>query len=923
MRFQKILFAAVQLIVSLCLLLPTAALAHIISITATSPFPSQVNTLSTTTANFTVTNISSQTPLTVVDQSQFPSGLSISNSTCGSLMNPGQSCVITLQLQATSAAQTISTELRERASPSADGVKFPIVVSVVATPRPTRYTVTPIATANGVISPNSPQVVSSGSSQVFTATPASGYGVNQWLVDGVLAQTGGTSFTLANITANHAVQVAFTPVSPFVANGSVNAIVPDLVTGKTYIAGDFTVVGPRTGAGVPLDSSGSILGRFPEVAGNISVVMPDGVGGWFIGGSFAYVGGIARNNIAHILANYTVDANFNPGPGLNNSINALAIDGATSKLYVGGGFTNFNGTGRNWIVRLNTDGTLDTGFTPTGSGFDNGINALVVDSASSKLYAAGGFTSFNGISRNRIARLNSDGTLDTNFNPGTGFDNLVLSLAFDNATNKLYAAGFFNHFNGTGRNYIARLNNNGTLDAGFVPGAGFNAFVFSLALDNATSKIYAGGFFTSYNGTGRNYIARLNTNGTLDAGFNPGSGFDSGVFTIVVDSITSKLYAGGVFTGFNGTSRNRIARLNSDGTLDTVFAPGSGFDNGVFGLAIDNVSRVLYAGGTFASFNGVARNRIARFNSDGTVDAGFDPGTGFDATVYTLLYDRATSKLYAGGDFATFNATARNRVARLNHNGTLDTGFNPLSGFDSTVRSLALDGVINKLYTGGDFASFNGVGRNRIARLNLDGTLDNTFNPGTGFDATVYSLVLDVAASKIYAGGDYTSFNGAGRNRIARISSDGALDTSFNPGTGFDGIVRTLTLDGQANKLYTGGDFTSFNGMGRNGIARLSSDGSLDAGFNPGTGFNASVNALALDSANSRLYVGGSFTSFNAIPRNRIARLGINGMLDTSFNPNANSDVFALALSDFTLYAGGSFSYVGVLATAFYSVIPA
>lgn len=198
----------IKLFLYLIVLLPFPAFAHLISINAITPFPASVNISSTTTATFSVTNTTSRTPVTVVNQSQFPSELSVSSSTCGYL-NPGQSCTISLQLAASASAHTISSNLKLYPKPSADGVMYPISVNVVA---PTiQFTVTPSAGVGGTISPNTPQVVNSGASLGFTATPSAGFAVNQWLLDGVSAQTGGTSYTLNNITANHTVAVSFTP----------------------------------------------------------------------------------------------------------------------------------------------------------------------------------------------------------------------------------------------------------------------------------------------------------------------------------------------------------------------------------------------------------------------------------------------------------------------------------------------------------------------------------------------------------------------------------------------------------------------------------------------------------------------------------------------------------------------------------------
>lgn len=208
MKFHKLILGYINLVLCLSLLFPMSAFAHLIRISAVSPFPSEVFTSSSTSASYAVTNLTSRVVLTVIDQSQFPvdSGLFISFSTCGVPINPGQSCTIQLRLNAPSSPRIISTELREWASPSADGVRYPLVINITKAPN---FTITPTAGAGGSISPSSPQVVNSGASLTFTAIPNAGFAVFQWLLDGVVVQTGGTTFTLNNITANHTLQVTF------------------------------------------------------------------------------------------------------------------------------------------------------------------------------------------------------------------------------------------------------------------------------------------------------------------------------------------------------------------------------------------------------------------------------------------------------------------------------------------------------------------------------------------------------------------------------------------------------------------------------------------------------------------------------------------------------------------------------------------
>ncbi|WP_058447665.1 WD40/YVTN/BNR-like repeat-containing protein [Legionella feeleii] len=209
MKVKRILIKTFQLILCSFLLFPAAGFAHhLIAITAISPFPSSIPTSATATASFRVTNMTSRVPLTVIDQSYFPSssGLSILSSSCGSLIGPGQSCTITLQFQAPSTPRIISAELREWAKPSADAIRFPFTIAVV---RPPTFTITGSAGAGGAISPNTPQTVNSGGSIMFTAAPSAGFAVSQWFLDGILVQSGGLTYTLSNITADHTVQVTF------------------------------------------------------------------------------------------------------------------------------------------------------------------------------------------------------------------------------------------------------------------------------------------------------------------------------------------------------------------------------------------------------------------------------------------------------------------------------------------------------------------------------------------------------------------------------------------------------------------------------------------------------------------------------------------------------------------------------------------
>jgi uncharacterized delta-60 repeat protein len=369
-------------------------------------------------------------------------------------------------------------------------------------------------------------------------------------------------------------------------------------------------------------------------------------------------------------------------------------------MLTGGNFDSFNGTTKNRFTRLNSDGSLDTGFN-SGAGFNGKVNSIVLQT-DSKILVGGGFTTYNGTAKNRIIRLNSDGTIDDDFNPGTGFNNTVTIIALQ-SDGKILVGGSFSLFNGIARNNIARLNSDGSLDTGFNPGAGFNNWVTSVAIQS-DGKILVGGGFYYFDGTIRQYIARLNSDGSLDTGFNPGTVLKSLVTSIAIQG-DGKIIVGEHTSGYYTGIGNSITRFNSDGSLDTGFNTGTGFNNIVFSIMIQRNGKIL-VGGVFTFFNGTARNCIARLNSDGSLDTAFNPGIGFNDNIESIAIQGDGKILVGGSNFA-----------RLNSHGSFDTGFNnPASGFYLGVKSIVVQDDGNIL-VGGSFTSFNGIGRNRITRL--------------------------------------------------------------------------------------------------------------------------------------------------------------------------------------------------------------
>jgi uncharacterized delta-60 repeat protein len=370
--------------------------------------------------------------------------------------------------------------------------------------------------------------------------------------------------------------------------------------------------------------------------------------------------------------------------------------------------------------------------------------------------------------------------------------------------------------------------------------------------------------------------------GSLDATYDPNA--DSALLSVAVQP-DGKTIIGGFFSSVGGAAHAHIARLNADGSVDATFTAST--NNNVFSVAVQADGKILL-GGSFTTVDGTARKRIARLNSDGSLDTGFDPNA--NTTVYSVAV-QADGKILLGGDFITLQPngapsfTTRNHIARLNSDGTLDTGFDPNAG--NTVYSVAVQ-ADGKIVLGGNFTTLQPNGaptpttRNKIARLNSDGTLDTGFDPNANSD--VYSVAVQ-ADGKILLGGAFTTLqpNGAPspttRNHIARLSSDGSLDPSFDPNADSDVYGVAVQADG---KILLGGAFTTLQPNGaptattRNYIARLNSDGSLDAGFDPNA--NNVVESVTVQ-GDGKILLGGVFTTLqpNGAPtpttRNNIARL--------------------------------------------------
>jgi uncharacterized delta-60 repeat protein len=224
----------------------------------------------------------------------------------------------------------------------------------------------------------------------------------------------------------------------------------------------------------------------------------------------------------------------------------------------------------------------------------------------------------------------------------------------------------------------------------------------------------------------------------------------------------------------------------------------------------------ILIGGDFGQINGVATKNIARLNSDGSLDTTFNVGLGPNGPVYAIAR-RSDGTILAGGAFSTWNGQASgNRLVALSASGARDTTFSPgiSTGPGDVVNWLDVDDS-GKIVVGGKFSS----PRSGIARLNSNGSNDTGFNPGTGVGTSSVNGGALLADGSVMIGGDFTSVNGTTRNRIARLASSGTLDAAWNSGAGFDNLVQSMALLSGSSFVHAGGAFTNYQSAARNKVA--------------------------------------------------------------------------------------------------------
>ncbi|HEX8251258.1 MAG TPA: FG-GAP-like repeat-containing protein [Pyrinomonadaceae bacterium] len=606
--------------------------------------------------------------------------------------------------------------------------------------------------------------------------------------------------------------------------------------------------------------------------------------------------------LVRLNADYTPDTAFNFTESAGSDIFAAAID-ASGRLVLSGVFTsnrkvirlNDDGstdtsfqfvsasgsvervaTQNNKVIvalslatptikRLNEDGTPDTSFTDSPLG--NQLKKLVVQPDGKILL----------LEALAMQRLNENGGIDTSFTR-VDFPSGVKSMALGSDGNIMVAQGI------SDVTPIKRFLSNGTPDVSF---ATFNATFFSTFTVQSNGGVIVGDSLNGSSGTSvPNYFLRIQPGGALDTTFNAGGiGWQTanpGSIRAIAAQPDGKIIVGGKFDAVNNSARFKIARLNADSTLDTSFQTNtSGAGNSftqvvtIFHVALQTDGKIIVSGDFVYTLNGVTKRSVVRLNADGSIDSTFN--TNVLINPYFACCNGAKNKpvILSGGKImlAGSRRVAADPLApvKLNADGTRDTTFNAsiYAAYNLVdIYDLAIqpDG---RIIIAGRYDT-NGIRKSFVARLNKDGSTDQTFQITDEENKEISAIALLSNNQILVVKVNYAETNQP--SSVVCLNSDGSPDNTFNAGTGANGRINALLVLPNGN-LLVGGNFNAFGGQARQNLAKLTANGSLDS-----TTYNVNeeVLSLALD-GEGRVLIGGNFTIIgsgnNLANRTYIARL--------------------------------------------------
>lgn len=649
-------------------------------------------------------------------------------------------------------------------------------------------------------------------------------------------------------------------------------------------------------------------------------------GATYLMGNFTEVNTKAAFNLVKLNSDGSTDETFDIGTGFDGRVFRVRVL-TTGKVLVMGFFHHYQGKPVHSLVRLNQDGSLDESFdmgTGPGPGSSNDLVGNAYETADGKLLVVGNFRSIDGILSPGVARLNANGSVDPSFTTASISGLVFASFSVMQPNDQILVQVFRTNLR---QSHIIRLNNDGTLDETFTP--------FLVTTSNNSFGIQSDGKVVvsasgNINGNSVNGMYRLNADGTLDENFDVGSGTAFSIMNIAINSQDQILISGissfdgqsvgvaailepnGSFLRSIATSDSRgdnitiqpdgkilvfgffdrvadfetrsLVRFNTDETIDRDFITDIQLRSGARGLALGSEGEA-WVGGTFEIESG-DEIILSKVTPEGTLE--FNAVNSSFANVRTVkrLLD---GNIAVGGSFSSFGTSSAARFAIINPDGTNDETFNGGTGFDE-FNVWDFDELSDgKLLLGGPFKNYNNESAVSLIKLNRDGTRDVTFdNPLAESLRNV--LVIEALAdgkAMISAIGDF----GSGvTNQIFRLNADGSLDDTFLQGQGPDANSVDVIKELPDGRYLLGGDFFDFGPNEKKSLILMNNDGTIDPGFEVDLFINGGASVRDIAIVGEDIYLVGRFNSFDDIRVNGFIRIDITGELDEEFRISTSNE---------------------------------
>jgi hypothetical protein len=708
---------------------------------------------------------------------------------------------------------------------------------------------------------------------------------------------------------------------------------------STFISGGFGSIGTEGGGGLEFNATTGAQVPLPPIAGGgVDAAVPDGSGGWYLGGDFDRVAGAVRYGLAHIRADGSVDTAF---PELshealsvsntNDDARALVLSADGHTLYVAGFFSQLGGQPRISIGAISTTTDTVTSWAPALGGPFPSVSALALGAGTTAgfVYVGGDFTKVGSVAAPDLAKVSTTaGTADSSFQPDPTPANSaeINALALSTTGSSVYVGGYFSDIGGQTRNDLARIDTTGANDgqaAGWDPEP--DGEVDALDVPSSGGTVFVGGDFHTIGGQTRTAVAALSSS-SGDA-----TAWNLGLPTSDVDSIAtdgSDLLLTGEFEVAGSPPHLDVGLFDATSGAVTSFAPQLSGDP-VVG-AVSGASVLI--GGYSMVLGGAQRGQLAELDPHGHVQAfapTFSAAPPFGSTLSALAVSPDHRTLYVGGYFTAADGQLRASLAAFDiATGALtswQSGLDP----NGSVAALAVSADGKTLYVGGRFTHLGSDDQPR-ANLGAVSTADGkatAWNPGiSGGSPDVRTIALSPDASTVYVGGTFTTAgaNDAPRSNLAAISAAGLGDATTwapNPHGGSSPIVYSLAVAPNGT-VYAGGEFST---AGSNGLARPDLAAIAPAGTGEATTWNAAVatgdsdnapfvQAVAVSEDASTLFVGGRFSELGGQPRTQLGEVSLATGAATTWNPDPGpylNNVDAVSAGAGAVRVGGAFARMG------------